>query len=122
MGSPIVNCDGPLVALFGQTEAGIPGRSLNNVQKITINISKDPWAHLEEPYDAYADDILTIKGEGLRKEHQVKVSELEFMQNYIFNREYCLAKAEDNKQSDAYRGIDIYEYIRKEKMCIRDSL
>ncbi|MFY9114700.1 MAG: hypothetical protein WAO23_05615, partial [Dethiobacteria bacterium] len=114
MGSPIVNCDGPLVALFGQTEAGIPGRSLNNVQKITINISKDPWAHLEEPYDAYADDILTIKGEGLRKEHQVKVSELEFMQNYIFNREYCLAKAEDNKQSDAYRGIDIYEYIRKE--------
>jgi DMSO/TMAO reductase YedYZ molybdopterin-dependent catalytic subunit len=114
VGNPIVNRNGPLMALFGQTEEGVPGSNLANVQSITVNISKDTWAHLEAPYDQYASQTLSIKGSGVRKEHTATVAELEFMQNYIFTGEYCLAKSVDEKYVDSYRGIDIYEYIRRE--------
>ncbi len=113
-GSPIVNRYGPLMALFGQTEEGEPGRWLRSVNAITVDMSLDPYAHLNPPYDQYAGDILTISGSGVRNEHEVTVGELEFMQNYIFGGEYCLAKSADEKESAPYRGIDIYEYIRRE--------
>jgi len=114
MGSPIVNRYGPLMALFGQTEEGSPGRWLRTVNAITVNMSTDPYAHLKPPYDQYADDELKISGTGVRKEHTVAVGELEFMQNYIFTGEYCLAKSETEKESAVYRGIDIYNYLRRE--------
>jgi hypothetical protein len=41
---------------------------------------------------------LAISGSGVRKEHSVTVGELEFMQNYIFTGEYCLAKNADEKE------------------------
>ncbi len=114
IGSPIVNRYGPLLALFGQTEEGSPGRQLRTVNSITVNMSTDPYAHLNPPYDQYAADELTISGDGVRKEHTVTVGELEFMQNYIFTGEYCLAKSETEKESAVYRGIDIYDFLRRE--------
>ena len=41
------------------------------------------------------------------------VGELEFMQNYVISGEYCLAKGE-TKESDLYRGIDIYDFLQRE--------
>jgi sugar lactone lactonase YvrE len=114
IGSPIVNRFGPLLALFGQTGAGTPGRWLRTVDSITIQISKDPYAHLDPPYDQYAGDTLSISGSGVRKTHTVTVGELELMQNYIFSGEYCLAKSDTEKESASYRGIDIYEFLRRE--------
>ena len=114
VGSGIVNRYGPLMALFGQTAEGVQGRWLRTVSAITVEMSTDPYAHLQPPYDQYAGDELHISGDGVRKEHTVTVGELEFMQNYIFTGVYCLAKSETIKESAPFRGIDIYEYLRRE--------
>lgn len=114
VGNPVVNRYGPLLALFGQTQEGTPGQWLRTIDTITVNISKDPYAHLEPPYDQYASDTLSISGSGVRKEHTVTVGELEFMQNYIFTGEYCLAKSGTEKELATYRGFDIYEFLRRE--------
>ncbi|WP_034638866.1 ligand-binding sensor domain-containing protein [Desulfofalx alkaliphila] len=111
--NPIVNRYGPLMALFGQTEKGTPGQWLRTIDSITVNISKDSYAHLEPPYDQYQSDTLSIGGSGVRKDHTVTLGELEFMQNYIFTGEYCLA-SDTEKELASYRGIDIYEFIRRE--------
>jgi len=112
-GSGIVNRYGPLMAVFGQTAADTPGRELRKVHSITVNMVADPYAHLQPPYDRYADVILNISGDGVRKDHAVTVGELEFMQNYVISGEYCLAKGE-TKESDLYRGIDIYDFLQRE--------
>lgn len=114
MGNPIVNRNGPLMAVFGQTENGEPGKNLANIQAITVNVTKDTWAHLDEPYNQHADDTLTIAGKGVRKEHTVTVGQLELMQNYIFTDEYSFINSKNTKSVDQYRGIDIYQYIRQE--------
>jgi|GEM_PF-390579 len=107
------NNNGPLVALFGQTTAGAPGANLANVQKITVQITSDKWAHMKDPYQQYTADTLTVKGSGVRAEHSVTVGQLESMQNYIINGNYCLANSASEKTVAGYRGIDIYEYLRK---------
>ena len=114
IGNPVVNRHGPLLALFGQTQGGTPGQWLRTIDTITVNISKDPYAHLDPPYDQYASHTLSISGSGVRKAHSVTVGELEFMQNYIFSGEYCLARSDTEKESATYRGIDIYEFLRRE--------
>ncbi|MEN6350753.1 MAG: hypothetical protein ABFD08_15335, partial [Syntrophomonas sp.] len=112
--SSAYNRDGPLMAVFGQTETGSPGQYLANVQKITIQINQDSWAHLAEPYNQYASETLSISGSGLRTAKTATINELESMQNYISTGEYCLASSTEDKSSDRYRGIDIYEYLRRE--------
>lgn len=114
VGGAIVNRDGPLAVLFGQTETGKPGQMLTNVQKITVNIMKDSWAHMEPPYDQYAGQELVIRGNGVRKEVKIPLSELETRQNYIFTADYCLIRRSGQKLLDEYRGIDIYEFLRRE--------
>jgi hypothetical protein len=108
------NNGGPLAIVFGQSEEGTPGITLNNVQKITVAIQKDQWAHIDEPYDTYQNNTLRIHGDGARKEKTLTVSELEALQNYILTDTYCIAKSEDTKNEETYRGIDIYEYLRRE--------
>ncbi len=114
VGSGIVNRYGPLMAVFGQTAVDTPGQELRTVKAITVEMSTDPCAHLQPPYDQYAGDELHISGSGVRNGHTVTVGELEFMQNYILTGEYCLAKSETNKESALFRGLDIYEYLLRE--------
>ncbi len=113
LGSGIVNRYGPLMVVFGQTTAGTSGQELHEVNAITVNMVADPYAHLQPPYDGYADVVLNISGDGARKDHAVTVGELEFMQNYVISGEYCLARGE-TKESALYRGIDIYDFLQRE--------
>lgn len=108
------NNGGPLMIIFAQTQSDIPGEALSNIQKITVTVQKDSWSHMDSPYDAYKNDTLVIHGEGARKEKTLTLSELESLQNYIMTNKYCLAKSADKKYEDMYRGIDFYEYLRKE--------
>ena len=110
----VVNRYGPLMALFGQTQEGSPGQWLKTVNAISVKMVADPYAHLQPPYDQYADLVLNISGDGVRKDHAVTVGELEFMQNYVISGEYCLAKSETSKESIPFRGIDIYDFLQRE--------
>ena len=103
VGSGIVNRNGPLMVLFGQTAAGVPGKNLAEVQSITVNLAKDSWAHLDGSYAQYAGQKLTITGSGVRKAHTVTVGELESKQSYIFTGSIA-ARAADHKQTDSYRA------------------
>lgn len=108
------NNDGPLMVLLGQTENNKPGDNLSDVVKITVDIVADEWAHMEPPYDAYSSNTLIIDGNGSKNQRTITVGELETLQNYIITDRYCLAKSASEKYEDTYRGIDLYEYLRKE--------
>ncbi|AOY76623.1 S-layer homology domain-containing protein [Clostridium formicaceticum] len=112
--SSAYNNGGPLMVVMGQKENGVPGDSISNVVKITVNIEKDGWAHLYPPFDSYASSTLKISGNGAKKQQTVTVGQLEALQNYIIIDEYCLVKNTEEKYVDTYRGIDFYEYLRKE--------
>lgn len=108
------NNGGPLMILFGQTEAETPGLSLENVQEITVNVQQDQWAHLVEPYATYGTDELKISGNGAKKLVTTTVREIETLQDYIFKADYCLLNNQGTTNLSTFKGIDLYQYLNKE--------
>lgn len=114
VGSPVANRGGPLMVLFGQTQQGQPGELLQQVTKITVQVEKDHWAHNAAPYTQYADTTLTFTGTGVRAEKTYSLNELQVMQQYIFTQEYSFVNRNNQTTVEAFRGIDLYDFLRRE--------
>ena len=114
VGNPVVNRGGPLMVLFGQTQQGQPGKQLQQVTKITVQVEKDHWAHTTAPYTQYGDNTLVFTGTGVRTDKTYSLNDLQMMQQYIFTQEYSFVNRNNQTTVEAFRGIDLYDFLRRE--------
>ncbi len=112
----IKNDGGPLsVMIPNSSETAKDGKQLKNIVSITINLSPDNYAHIKAPYDTYADNTLTISGEGTRidGEEVIKLSDLEGKQTIAETGVYSILKSADGEASQQkFRGINLYKLLQ----------
>lgn len=113
----IKNNGGPLCVLIPNTsETANDAKAITNIASITINLSPDNYAHIEEPYDKFASDTLTISGEGTRlaEPQTITVGELEGKQTLAETAVYSILKVGDTEASQTrFRGINVYKLLQQ---------
>ncbi|MGI6361577.1 MAG: stalk domain-containing protein [Bacillota bacterium] len=112
-GFTVKNQGGPLQFVLPQITGYTSGATLNNVSKIVVNLEPDSYAHLSEPYNAYADNVLTVEGDGVNNAKSFTVSQLEAMSSYKNTAVYNLRSSNADKEI-RYRGLDLYNFLKNE--------
>jgi hypothetical protein len=110
----VKNNGGPLAVLFPlESQDAETAESLNSVTSITINLLPDHYAHTEEPYSAFANNKITVFGEGTRLTgpREFTVSEIEGKQTLAVTGDYNIKKSADNESQLRYRGIPLYDFL-----------
>lgn len=98
------------------------GKTLSNVDSITINLQPDKYAHIETPYKDLADSTLVVEGPGtkLSTPKTFKVSDIEGKQNIVVTGDYNIKKTASEQQV-RYRGIDLYSFLRSEDVGLQSN-
>jgi len=121
----VKNDGGPLAVLFPNTDSSVSGKTLTNVTSITINLSADNYSHTKAPYDAYADYVVSIGGEGTRLGAEGKdfaLSDLEGKQTIAFTGDYSILKSDAGSASqERYRGIKLYSLLTSSDIGLKSN-
>ena len=112
------NAGGPLMLVVPAKDSrSNDARVLENVNKITVNIEPDSYAHLKGDAAKLADNTVRFYGEGLEKEYTFKVSELESRQVQAKTLDYSMLNGKGNLSEQRYRGIPVYEIFTELGIC-----
>ena len=117
----VANSNGPLAFTTPEIDGGIT--CLADVGEIIITIAADKFAHIGAPYDALANETLTIAGEGTRLDapREFTLADLEGKQNLAYTADYSIKDTHGNLTYKRYRGIDLYDFLRSTDVGLKAS-
>lgn len=102
------NTGGPLKFIMPSDNLNnFNGYSIDNINKITINLYVDKYSHLNNDNDNLKNNILNITGKGIDNETNINISNIEKYQTKIKTYKYTI-----NNNKIYYRGIPVYELLK----------
>ncbi len=105
----VENSGGPLMLAVPADVEGADACILENVTSITINIEPDSYAHLSAETSGLAEHTVRFYGEGLEKEAEYRVEDLEARQREAKTMDYSILNDSGGLTEERYRGIKIYD-------------
>ncbi len=106
----VKNYDGPLAVILAQSNSRPEGLNAAKVDEIVIRLAPDPCSHAALPYSNY-NNTLTIKGDGIKSQTSLKVTELEEMLDYITKANYYVLNKAGTGEGVEYKGISLYDLL-----------
>ncbi|MCL1831075.1 MAG: hypothetical protein FWG21_06555, partial [Oscillospiraceae bacterium] len=104
------NCGGPLAVFIPSSKLSeCDAVSIMQVVSIEIDLLPDSYAHIESPYDTYTDSTVRFYGEGLEKEREYSLGELEGKQISAKTLDLSIIDDAGNYYEVRYRGLNIYD-------------
>jgi len=118
----VKNNGGPLALILPEVD-GKTVAAISDVVEIVINLQPDAYAHMEAPYNALANTVITIGGEGTRLDapKTFTLAELEGLQTLAFTGDYNIRNAAGVESQTRYRGIDLYALLRSTEIGLRSN-
>lgn len=121
----VQNNNGPLQLIFPRAnpEAASTMGSLANITEIEINLEADAYAHIGEPYSRYAENTLTVQGEGTRltEPKSFNVAELEGKQSLAVTKDYSFRNKSGAVSQTRYRGINLYNFLKSTNVGLKSN-
>ena len=121
----VQNNNGPLQLIFprANSEAASTMGSLANITEIEINLEADAYAHIGEPYSTYAENTLTVQGEGTRltEPKSFTVAELEGKQSLAVTKDYSFRNKSGVVSQTRYRGINLYNFLKSTNVGLKSN-
>ena len=120
----VKNQNGPLQFINPAAKDGsIAVSTLTDVTQIDINLTTDKYSHSDSPYDAYADNTLTVSGEGtnLTAEKTFTVAELEGKQTLAGTYDYSFRNSSGTVNTQRYRGINLYKFLKSSNVGLKSN-
>ena len=121
----VQNNGGPLQLVFprADSEAADTMGSLANITEIEINLEADAYAHIGEPYSTYAENTLTVQGEGTRltEPKSFTVAELEGKQSLAVTKDYSFRNKSGVVSQTRYRGINLYNFLKSTNVGLKSN-
>lgn len=121
----VKNSDGPLQLVFPRADAEATDTlgSLADVTEIEINLEPDNYAHVSEPYNAYAENTLTVQGEGTRltEAKTFTVENMEAKQSLATTKDYSFRNSKGTVSQTRYRGIDLYSFLKSTNVGLKSN-
>ncbi|MDL2235328.1 hypothetical protein LJC07_04140 [Christensenellaceae bacterium OttesenSCG-928-L17] len=104
------NAGGPLAVLIPSTNpTACDAQAVLNVERITVELVPDAYAHIKKPHSDYAKHAIRFYGEGLEREFVYTVQELESKQTKAKTLDYSVRNKAGELTEQRYRGIAVYE-------------
>lgn len=104
------NAGGPLCIVVPDSSADAKdAKLLENVVSVSINLEADSYAHLSGDAAQYADDVIRFYGEGLYRDTEIKVSDIEAKQRQLATLDYSVLNSKGELTEERYRGIYLYD-------------
>lgn len=115
----VKNDGGPLAFLTPEVDE--KSYFAQQVTAIKINLQPDNYAHMKEPYNAWADSTITIDGEGTRLDaaKEFTVAQLEGKQRLALTGDYTLKSPDGGTEQIRYRGIELYKWLQSTDVGLR---
>ncbi|MDR1605149.1 MAG: hypothetical protein LBS10_10270 [Gracilibacteraceae bacterium] len=104
------NSGGPLALLIPST--GPDSRDAITLQGLTaiqVQLVPDAYAHIQPPYNAYAENSIRFYGDGLEAEKTYSVGELESKQIMAKTLDYSVQSNAGELKEQRFRGLALYD-------------